>query len=395
MKLSLALIAGRKRIGVRKMNYRNYKNKKQISQLGFGAMRLPRFSDDQTDIDVKLTEEIILYAYEHGVNYYDTAYVYHNGKSEVVLGEILNRNNIRDKVNIADKLPTMVLDPFDPYAMFEEQLQRLGTDTIDFYLIHALSKDKWDKVKELGIIEFMETIKKSGRIGALGFSFHDNYEAYQYILDDYDWDFSQIQLNFMDIEYQAGIKGLEYAASKGIPVVIMEPLKGGKLLMSKDLQISELKKKYGLENHSTAEICLNFVWNRPEVLCVLSGMNAMNQIEENVRTASNITANGQPENQKEFLNDLREYIKSKNIIPCTKCEYCIAGCPQKIPIPNLFELYNDAEMFDTKQSSQAMFERFYGKLNDCVECGQCENACPQHLPIIELLKKTREYLAES
>lgn len=375
------------------MLYRSYQGGKNISQLGFGAMRLPQLSSDPKDIDKKLTEQLIMKAYESGVNYFDTAYVYHNGASETVLGEILRENRIADKVNIADKLPTFWLDDnFKPFDLFDEQLRRLGTDRIDFYLIHNLNKEKWAQLKQKGILEFMEKTRNSGKIGTLGFSFHDNFDAYKEILDDYNWEFSQIQLNYMDIEYQAGIKGLEYAASKQIPVVIMEPLKGGQLLMIQDPYVAQLKKKYGLSEVSTAEISLNFLFDRPEVLTVLSGMNALSQVEENIATASKTKSGAMPENQKQFLNDLRAYILTKNMIPCTGCSYCTEGCPQEIPIPDLFEMYNNGKMFDSASSNRAQYQRFYAKTKDCIECGQCESVCPQKLPIIEDLKLANEYL---
>lgn len=374
------------------MNYRIFKDKK-ISQLGFGAMRLPLSGSDAANIDKKTTEEIMMYAYENGVNYYDTAYVYHKGFSERVLGEILRSNHILDKVNVADKLPLFDIDEkFDPYALLDEQLTRLGTEKIDFYLMHNMTKAKWDKLKKMDIFRFMEDAKKSGKIGALGFSFHDTYDAYKYVIDEYDWQFSQIQLNFMDIEYQAGLKGLSYAASKNIPVIIMEPLKGGQLLMIKDSKVNELKKKYHLENASTAEISLNFLFDRPEILCVLSGMNALNQVKENIQTASKINAGMQPQNEKDFLTELRSYILSKDGIPCTACQYCVEGCPQNIEIPGVLELYNNAVMFDSKIQNKSILERFYSNAKDCIECGQCENVCPQSLKIPELLKKTVEYL---
>ena len=371
---------------------RKFKDK-NISQLGFGAMRLPLNSNDQTDIDMKTTEEIIMHAYEQGVNYYDSAYVYHNGKSEAALGKVLNDNHIRDNVNIATKLPTFVVDDsFDPYKLLDEQLARLGTDRIDFYLIHSIGKEKWATLKEHNIMKFMDDVRKTDKIGAIGFSFHDTLEAYTSIIDEYDWDFNQIQLNFMDTEYQAGINGLEYAASKGIATVIMEPLKGGQLLMIQDPYVDELKKKYQLEDIPTAEICLNFIFDRPEILTVLSGMNAMQHVIENTHAASTMKPNGQPQNQKDFLKELRTYIETKNIISCTGCSYCTEDCPQDIPIPKLFEMYNNSVMFDSKEQNQDFHRRFNSNMNECIECAQCEGVCPQHLQIIKLLKNTLNYL---
>jgi len=253
------------------MKYRNF-NGRDISQLGFGAMRLP--TTENGEINKEESFRLFDYAYEQGVNYYDTAYVYHGGKSEVVLGEWIKNAGIRDKVFVADKLPTMNLGAdFDANAIFEEQLQRLQTDYIDFYLMHALNLEKWNRLKELGAIKFMDEIRAKGQVRYIGFSFHDTYEAFEKIINDYDWEFCQIQLNFMDIELQAGIKGLEYAASKGIPVTIMEPLKGGKILQIKDPYTTKLKNAYNLSEVPTSRICLNFLFNRPEVLTVLSGMN--------------------------------------------------------------------------------------------------------------------------
>ena len=238
----------------------------------------------------------------------------------------------------------------------------------------------------------MDDVRKTDKIGAIGFSFHDTLEAYTSIIDEYDWDFNQIQLNFMDTEYQAGINGLEYAASKGIATVIMEPLKGGQLLMIQDPYVDELKKKYQLEDIPTAEICLNFIFDRPEILTVLSGMNAMQHVTENAHAASTMHPNSQPQNQKDFLKELRTYIETKNIIACTGCSYCTEDCPQDIPIPKLFEMYNNSVMFDSKEQNQDFHRRFNSNMNECIECAQCEGVCPQHLQIIKLLKNTLNYL---
>lgn len=373
------------------MKYRYFKGN-DISQLGFGAMRLP-----QTEaglIDVKLTEELFMYAYEHGVNYYDTAYVYHGGNSEVVLGDILKANAIRDKVFVADKLPTMKIDDnFDALGIFDEQLSRLQTDYIDFYLLHAMSADKWRELKRRNIITFMDSLKSSGQIKYMGFSFHDTFDAFKTIIDDYDWDFCQIQYNYMDTDIQAGTKGLEYAALKNIPVTIMEPLKGGKLLNIRDPYTTQLKAQYGLAKTPISQVCLDFVFNRPEVLCVLSGMNSMEQLKENIESASQIMPNAQPKEERRFLDELKNYLSGKDTINCTACRYCTDGCPESIDIPKIFEAYNESVMFDTLEQNRGMVARRHANIADCEECGQCEGVCPQGLPIIDNLAKIRKYFA--
>ncbi|MBR6801224.1 MAG: aldo/keto reductase [Eubacteriaceae bacterium] len=373
------------------MKYRHF-NGKDISQLGFGAMRLPTLENGE--INKEESFRLFKYAFDEGVNYYDTAYVYHGGKSEVVLGEWVKNEGIRDKVYIADKLPTLQLnDDFDANAIFAEQLERLDTDYIDFYLMHALSLDKWNKLKELGIIKFMDEIRAKGKVKYIGFSFHDDYDAFVKIIDDYDWQFCQIQLNFMDIEIQAGIKGLEYAASKGIPVTIMEPLKGGKITQIKDPYTTKLKNAYKLQDVPTATICLNFLFDRPEVLTVLSGMNVYDHVVENIKAASNCQPGAQSEAEKRFLTDLRDYINGKATIPCTACRYCVDGCPNSINIPRIFDMYNDAVMYDTFERNKAGYDRMPSTGKDCAECGQCEDACPQHLTIMDYLKKVDEYFS--
>lgn len=376
------------------MLYRDYKGEKNISQLGFGAMRLPVFDNDASKIDEASTEKMFMYAYEHGVNYYDTAYVYHNEMSEGVVGKILKGNHIRDKVNIATKLPLFSLDDFDPYKLLDIQLKRLDTDHIDFYLLHNMNEKKWGKIKEMDILKFIDYAKASGKIGHIGFSSHASFEGYREIIDDYNWDFSQIQLNIMDTEHQAGLKGLEYAASKGVPVIIMEPLKGGQILSVNDDEIERMKTTHGLSGISIVRIALNFLFDRKEILCVLSGMGRMEQVIENIAVASEMTVGKQPENEKAFIEDFKAYIKTKNMIDCTSCRYCARGCPVHILIPGVFEIYNDAIMYESKAFNKVQLERFYANAKDCIACGQCEKVCPQQLEIPKLLKQAVSYLSE-
>ncbi len=264
------------------MRYNDFHGEK-ISALGFGCMRLPVLDNDQSKIDMPRVEEMLLYAYEHGVNYYDTAYPYHNGFSEVALGEILARNNIRDKVNIATKLFTLEIGRpgFDPEKMLATQLERLKTDHVDYYLIHGVHGDQWERLKkDYNIIEFLAEKRRQGVIRHMGFSFHDSYEAFVKLLDDYDWEFAQIQYNYLDNEIQAGDRGLAYAKSKGIPLNIMEPIKGGNLIFPDYPAIDEIRARHGI-TESNAELALRYVFDKENLHVVLSGMNAMEQVKEN------------------------------------------------------------------------------------------------------------------
>jgi predicted aldo/keto reductase-like oxidoreductase len=306
----------------------------------------------------------------------------------------LKRNHIRGKVNIATKLPLFTLDDFDPYKLLDTQLKRLDTDHIDFYLFHNMNEKKWNKIKQMGILKFIDDAKASGKIGRIGFSTHTSFDGYKAIIDDYPWEFSQIQLNIMDTEYQAGLKGLEYAASKNMPVVIMEPLKGGQILSIDNPEIEDLKAKHGLSGVSIAKIALDFLFDRSEILCVLSGMGRLEQVEENIKTASAMTPGRQPENEKAFIRDFKAYILTKNRIDCTACRYCTPGCPAHILIPGVFELYNNAVMYNSKRFNKVQLDRFYQNVTDCTACGQCESVCPQQLKIPELIKQIISYLSE-
>ncbi|MDR2520184.1 MAG: aldo/keto reductase [Eubacteriaceae bacterium] len=374
------------------MKYREFQGK-QISQLGFGAMRLPTDGEGWTaPINTKATEEMILCAYENGVNYYDSAYVYHGGNSEKVIGEIFNRNKIRDKINIATKLPTMPQFIEGDYnAFFNEQLERLGTDHVDFYLIHSLEAQKWEDLKKHGVLEFMDSLKKSSKISHIGFSFHDSYDSFVKILGDYDWEFCQIQMNFLDVDEQATLKGLEYAyEKKGIKVVIMEPLRGGKLLGIGGAELDKIKAETGYKEETAAKAAFNFLWNRPEILTVLSGMHRLSDVAENVKSAGEAEVGGQSEVEKAFLARLKEYIESKPSISCTACRYCVEGCPQNIDIPRAFSSYNEAVAFNAVKENAGMTKATNPNVGNCVECGQCEEVCPQHLQVPELLKKVCE-----
>ena len=368
------------------MKYRNDKNGEPISILGYGCMR---FSRKGSGIDLEKAEQEILAAWRAGVNYYDTAYIYPG--SEAALGEILHRNQIRDKVNIATKLPHYLIknaDAIEKY--FNEELTRLQTDHVDYYLMHMLTDiAAWNKLKGLGIEEWIREKKESGKIRNIGFSFHGNTEMFLQILHDYDWDFCQIQYNYMDEYSQAGRPGLEEAGRLGIPVIIMEPLRGGKLVSLLPPRARALIAK-DPKKRSAAELAFRWLWNQPEVTCVLSGMNSMEMVEENCRIASEAEVGEMTKKDFRYIEKIKELIGEKLKVGCTGCGYCMP-CPKGVDIPAAFRCYN--EMFMEKKSvgrneymQVVALRKKPAFPTQCVECGRCESRCPQHLHIIEELK---------
>ena len=328
-------------------------------------------------------------AFEEGVNYYDTAYIYPG--SEVCLGEILERNGIRQKIKIATKLPQYLIKSrgaIDRY--FSEQLKRLKTDHIDYYLMHMLTDmEAWNKLCSLGIKEWIEEKKASGEIGQIGFSFHGNTEIFLEILEAYDWDFCQIQYNYVDEVSQAGRRGLMAAAEKGIPVIIMEPLRGGKLV---DLLPALAKGKIAAHPRkmTAAELAFRWLWDQKEVTCVLSGMNSLDMVEENCRIADTAPVGDLTSEDRALIEDIKGIIESVTKVPCTGCGYCMP-CPKGVDIPGTFRCYN--EMFsESKGDGRREFFQVIGLRKNtslpsqCVACGKCESHCPQHISIIEELK---------
>lgn len=374
------------------MKYRQNKKGEDISILGYGCMR---FSKKGNGIDIDKTEKEIMAAIDAGVNYFDTAYIYPG--SEAALGEILSRNQIREKVQIATKLPQYLIhskQDIDKY--FGEECKRLKTDYIDYYLMHMLTDIvSWNKLKELGIEEWIAKQKEDGKIKNIGFSFHGNTDMFLQILDAYDWDFCQIQYNYMDENSQAGKRGLLAAAEKQIPVIIMEPLRGGKLV---DL-LPEKAKKLIAENpkgYSPAEWAFRWLWNQPQVTCVLSGMNSMEMVEENIKIASDVLAHEFSEEDFKMIEEIKKEINSNIKVGCTGCGYCMP-CPKGVDIPGTFRCYN--EMY-TEKKSTGRFEyaqviglrKEPGFASQCIECGKCEQHCPQHIAIREELKKADKAL---
>ncbi len=367
------------------MQYRKNKKQEDLSVLGYGCMR---FTKKGNAIDLDKAQEELLTAYNAGVNYYDTAYVYPG--SEVALGTILKRTGLREKVNIATKLPQYLVRnraQIDKY--FNEELERLQTDYIDYYLMHMVTdKVQWENLDKLGIREWIAEKKAAGQIRNIGFSFHGTTEMFLEVLNAYDWDFCQIQYNYLDEHTQAGRKGLEAAKEKGIPVIIMEPLRGGKLINLLPQEATET-----IANHpnkwSAAEWGLRWLWNQPGVTVVLSGMNSVEMVEENCRIASEATAGSFTEDDFATIEKLRNAINASVKVGCTGCRYCMP-CPKGVDIPNLFLSYN--QMY-TEGKSEARFK--YAQIvgmrkeesfaTQCVKCGKCEKVCPQHLPIRDLL----------
>lgn len=370
------------------MLYRKFgKCNDDLSILGFGCMRLP---EKEGKIDEKEAIKMIRYAVDNGVNYIDTAYIYHRGESEILVGKALN-DGYREKVRLATKLPTWLLESredMDKY--FNEQLNKLNTSYVDYYLIHALDKASYNRAKELGLFDFINIIKKEKKAKYVGFSFHDSVEVFKYIVDDFDWDFAQIQYNYLDENYQAGTEGLEYAASKNLGVVIMEPLRGGALVNNLADDIISIIEDTEYEKNAAAW-AFKFLYNREEVSVVLSGMSNLDQVIDNIRIADNEgDANSMTIEEVNIINSLKNKFKSKIKVNCTGCEYCLP-CPKGVNIPACFELLNNASMFNTveKIKSTQYNSLIKGRNNAsiCVECGVCESKCPQKISIRKTLKE--------
>ncbi|MCQ2464714.1 MAG: aldo/keto reductase [Oscillospiraceae bacterium] len=369
------------------MKYRNDKYGNQISQLGFGCMR---FTKKGTAIDYDKAEKELLAAIDKGVNYLDTAYIYPG--SEELLGKFLEKNNLRSKVYIATKLPQYIMrSPAAIDKTFSEELSRLRTDYIDYYLMHMFTDiAEWENLKSLGILEWIEKHKKDGSIKNIGFSYHGQTEMFLEILNAYDWDFCQIQYNYLDEHTQAGRRGLEAAAEKGIPVIIMEPLRGGKLVNIPE-KAKEAMKASG-RNYSPAEWGLRWLWDQPGVTCVLSGMNSVEMVEENVRIASETDAGSFTESDFNTIEEIKRIIKEREKVGCTGCRYCMP-CPKGVDIPATFYYYNLMYMENKKMAGRMEFAQNVGMRSDpgfaskCVNCGKCEQHCPQHIEIRRMLKE--------
>ena len=368
------------------MKYRLDRYGNRISQLGYGCMR---FSKKGTGIDYEKAEKEVLLAIEQGVNYFDTAYIYPG--SEECLGRILDENKCRDRVNIATKLPQYIIRSSAAIdKTFHEELSRLRTDHIDYYLMHMFTDyAEWEHLKGLGIEQWIARQKAEGSIRQIGFSYHGETGMFLKILDTYDWDFCQIQYNYLDEHTQAGRKGLQAAAKKGVPVIIMEPLRGGKLVNLPDKAKNVLA--CDSNGYTPAELGLRWLWDQPEVTCVLSGMNSEEMINENTRIASEAQPGDLTPEDMQIVEQIKQIIREREKVGCTGCRYCMP-CPKGVDIPGNFYYYNLMYM-EKKSSARLEFAQNIGLrkqpcfASQCVGCGLCEKHCPQHIRIREKLKE--------
>jgi predicted aldo/keto reductase-like oxidoreductase len=351
-----------------------------VSALGFGCMRLPT-RGTPADINEPEATRMLHYAIDQGVNYIDTAYSYHGGQSELFVGRVLNAGTYRKRVHLATKLPCWKVETAKDFdLLLNEQLGKLQTDYIDFYLLHALDKDQWHKMRDLNVLAWAEKAIASGRFRYLGFSFHDDYDAFQEIVDATDqWTFCQIQYNYMDIENQAGTRGLKYAASKGLAVVIMEPLLGGRLV-NPPAPIQSLWDAAPVQR-SPAGWALQWLWNQPEVSVVLSGMSEMAQVEDNLSSAAISGVGTLTAADLARVDEVRQLYNSLSPIPCTKCQYCMP-CPNGVNIPRNFEIFNMGKMYGKPEAAVDEYKHWFPKkewASECIDCLQCEPLCPQNI----------------
>ncbi len=366
-----------------------------VSILGFGAMRLPVVGGDMRQIDEPEAMRMIKYAIDHGVNYIDTAYMYHGGNSEVLIGKVL-REGYHGKVRVATKMPIgMVRSREELDTIFEEQMRRLQIDYIDFYLMHGLDRDRWRKIHDLNVLDWAERKVDEGRIGYLGFSFHDEFEVFKEIVDGYSgWTFCQIQYNYLDTESSRrspGTKGLKYAASRGLAVVVMEPIRGGLLAIPPPPEVKAVFDEAGVKR-TPAQWALLWVWNNPEVSVALSGMSTFEQVVDNIATASIAEPGILSEEELRIIEKVRNMYLKYGFIGCTGCHYCIP-CPRGVDIPSILRYMNRILMAESGEERRIV-EEYYREIPEdrrgdrCVRCGECEKKCPQKLPIRELIRRS-------
>jgi uncharacterized protein len=374
------------------MLYRQFgKTGIELSILGFGCMRLPTIDNKPEKINYPEATRLLHYAIDNGVNYIDTAYFYHSaifglpGESEPFVGAALSGGR-RKKVHLATKMPVYILRRKEQMEIFlKEQLERLKTEYLDLYLLHSLNGESWDRMCSLGVREFMDKKKAEGKFRFSGFSFHGEAEDFVRICNEYDWTFAQIQYNYMDRDFQAGIRGLKYAADKGIGVVIMEPLKGGKLAQNLPEEMKPVFNTTG-SKRSPAEWALRFVWDEKGVSSLLSGMNSMEQLTENIRVADEGIANSLDKDELSMFDTLRNAMGSRTKADCTACRYCMP-CDSGVDIPGVLAALNNAAIWNDSNPWMTGYFRVEGKAGKCTECKKCEEICSQGLPISALMKE--------
>lgn len=383
------------------MLYRDFgKTNEKVSILGFGCMRLPVIEGNITNIDEEKAINMVRYAIDQGVNFIDTAYPYHGlsldhgGESEPFVAKAL-KDGYREKVKIATKLPSWMIktrEDMDKYL--NEQLKRLNTDYIDFYMIHGINRLYWENLKELGFEDFLDQAISDGRIKHAGFSFHHRFELFKEVIDHYNWSFCLIQYNYLDEDYQAGILGLKYAYEKGLGVAVMEPLRGGQLASNIPQEVQTVFDESKVKR-SPAEWALRWVWNHPEVSVVLSGMSTMDQLEENLKIAEESQPNTLTDPELNIISQAKSIFEEKLQINCTSCGYCLP-CPSGVNIPENFSKYNDYFLFGSPETKEEYKFHYMAliieneRASACIECGNCEKHCPQSIPIIQELKKVKE-----
>ncbi|MBR3927979.1 MAG: aldo/keto reductase [Clostridia bacterium] len=355
----------------------------EASVLGMGCMRLPVYDTENHPVNHEEAVKLIRKAIDSGVTYIDTAYGDHGGDSEVTVGEAL-RDGYREKVTLTSKLPLWMVEKYeDMEKLLDTQLERLGVEYLDFYLAHAVSNDRFDKVVELGLFDFFDKMLEKGKIRNVGFSFHDNFEVFKKVVDSYPWKLAQVQMNILDEFNQATMKGIEYAAEKGIGIVIMEPLRGGALANNIPEEVKAMYERYK-DQRSPVEWAFRYLYDRKEIVTILSGMSNFSQLSDNIRIFENSKPGCMSEDEKKLLTEVRLAYEARVKIGCTGCEYC-QPCPQEIKIPRLFGRYDNCAVFGG-------FERLYKHYKEdpayakCVSCGACEAACPQNIKIREWLR---------
>lgn len=377
------------------MIYRKFgKTGEMVSNLGFGCMRFPTIGEgDMSQIDGKASIEMVRYAIDKGVNYIDTAYNYHSnamgggGMSELLVAKAI-KDGYREKVKIATKLPVWLLETREDMDKYlNEQLRKLEVETIDFYLLHSLNKKIWEKIKKLGVDEFLDSAIKDGRIKHAGFSYHDKPEFFNEIVDYYDFSFCQIQFNYLDEDYQAGLDGLNYANEKGLGIVVMEPLRGGKLVDNLPLEVKDIFYNADIKR-TPAEWALRWIWNNEKVSIILSGMSNMDQTKENVKTAADARENSFSKIEIDLIEDVKKIFKNKIQVDCTACGYCMP-CPHGVDIPKNFSVYNNYFLFGDNESYKDIKEE--ENASQCIKCKICESHCPQTIKISDELEKVMNF----
>ena len=367
------------------------------SALGFGAMRLPVLNNDQGKVNIPEATKIIRYAIDNGVNYLDTAYFYHNGFAEQAVGAAL-KNGYREKIKLATKFPAREVKKRSEFdAAFERQLKRLETDKVDFYLLHGLHRPAWDELHKMGIIPWLEGKMAKGQIGHVGFSFHDEYDYFEKVVDAYDnWTFCQLHFNYMDVDYQGGRRAIEYGAGKRLGVFIMEPLRGGQLAQKPPEAIAKIWESAKVKR-SPVDWALRWIWSYPEVSMILSGMSTLEQVKENVEIAN--LAGNKKLNKTELalIDKVRQAYKGLRPVGCTGCRYCMP-CENGVEIPGIFSILNELKMYGDSRIVKFRYGDgmwAIGKdrnATNCTECGTCLEKCPQHIEIPAQLKKAHEEL---